>query len=256
MTKLVAMSDDELVQLLEVVKGADSVELKLTIPDAEQSATGAALGVDPLEAEIRQMYFFDTPELALNEAGLVVRARRKQGKQHDSVVKLRPVVPDELRDKLRTSPEMKVEVDAMPGGWVCSASLRGKLGSVDVRDALATERPEDELFSKQQRAFFTDHAPEGIELGELAILGPVFILKLNFTPEGYDRRFVGEVWLYPDGSRIVELSTKCDPSEMFQVALEARAYLTERGVNLSGEQQTKTRTTLEFFSKQLEGARG
>jgi hypothetical protein len=254
MTELVAMSDDELARLLEVVKGADSVELKLTIPDADQPSTGAALGVDPLEAEIRQVYFFDTPELALNEAGLVVRARRKQGKQHDSVVKLRPVVPGELPAKLRASPEMKVEVDAMPGGWVCSASLRGKLGSVDVRDALATERPDHELFSKQQRAFFTEHAPEGIELGELAVLGPVFILKLTFTPEGYDRRFVAEVWLYQDGSRIVELSTKCDPSEMFQVALETRAYLTQRGVNLSGEQQTKTRTTLEFFSKQLEGA--
>jgi hypothetical protein len=251
MSQLVAISDDELARLLEVVKGADSVELKLTVPEGDQIATGAALGVDPLDAEIRQVYFFDTPDLALNRAGLVARARRKQGKQHDSVVKLRPVVPDELPAKLRESPDMKVEVDAMPGGWICSASLRGKLGSVDVRDALSNDESWDKLFSKRQRAFFAEYAPEGIELGELAVLGPVFILKLNFSPEGYERRLVAEMWLYPDGSRILELSTKCPPSEMFQVAVETRAYLAQRGVNLSAEQQTKTRTTLEFFSRQL-----
>ena len=50
--------------------------------------------MDPLDAQIRQVFFFDTPDLALNQAGVVVRARRVQGKGDDSVVKLRPVVPE------------------------------------------------------------------------------------------------------------------------------------------------------------------
>ena len=62
---------------------------------------------------------------------------------------------------------------------------------------------------------------------------------------------VVELWLYPDGTRILELSTKCAPAEAFQVAAESRAFLTERGIELGGEQQTKTRKALEFFSKQL-----
>jgi hypothetical protein len=49
----------------------------------------------------------------------------------------------------------------------------------------------------------------------------------------------------------LELSTKCKPGEAFQVAAEAKAFLMDRGVNLSGDQQTKTRTALEFYSKQL-----
>jgi hypothetical protein len=77
------------------------------------------------------------------------------------------------------------------------------------------------------------------------------VLKLKFSPEGYERRLVAELWLYPDGSRILELSTKCDAGEAFQVAAEARAFLAERGVDLFGEQQTKTRTALEFFAGQL-----
>jgi hypothetical protein len=62
---------------------------------------------------------------------------------------------------------------------------------------------------------------------------------------------VAEMWLYPDGARIFELSTKCLPSEPFQVATEARVYLGEHGIDLSGEQQTKTRTALEYFAAEL-----
>ena len=80
------------------------------------------------------------------------------------------------------------------------------------------------------------------------------MLKLRYTPKGFDRRLVGEMWLYPDSTRILELSTKCAPAEAFDVAAEARAFLAERGVNLEGEQQTKTRTALEFFSGQLPAA--
>ena len=86
------------------------------MPASDQRKAIAALELDPLEAQIRQVFFFDTPDLALNAAGVVVRARRIQGKGADSVVKLRPVVPDELPASLRKSPSLVVEVDAMPGG--------------------------------------------------------------------------------------------------------------------------------------------
>ena len=64
------------------------------------------------------------------------------------------------------------------------------------------------------------------------------------------------MWLYPDGSRILELSTKCAPAEAFNVAAETRAYLAGRGVVLTGVQQTKTRTALEYYAKQLAKAAG
>ena len=51
---------------------------------------------------------------------------------------------------------------------------------------------------------------------------------------------------------ILELSTKCAPSEAFQVAVETRAFLSQRGVDLTGEQQTKTKKALQYFSKQLQ----
>jgi hypothetical protein len=114
---------------------------------------------------------------------------------------------------------------------------------------VAGPAPLRKLFSKQQRAFYAEYAPDGIGLEDLSILGPIFILKLKATPAGYARKMVVEVWLYPDGARILELSTKCMPQEAFQVAAETRAFLTERGIKLSGAQTTKTRKALQYFSK-------
>jgi len=250
-TKVATLSDQDLAELISLTKGADSVELKLTVPVSERSRGAAALGVDPLDAQIRQVYFFDTPDLTLNKAGVVVRARRVQQKGDDTVVKLRPVVPDELPGELRRSPNFGVEVDAMPGGFVCSGSMKRALKTPEVRDTVFGKRPIRKLYSKEQRALFAAHAPDGLALDDLSILGPIFVLKLKFAPEGYARRLVAELWLYPDNSMILELSTKCAPSETFQVAAETRAFLTQKGVDLTGEQETKTKKALQYFSKRL-----
>jgi hypothetical protein len=246
----IQLSDAELHEMLGLVKQADSVELKLTISDSNQRSAVQALGMDPLDAEIRQVFFFDTPDLSLSRGGVVVRARRVQAKGDDSVVKLRPVVPSELPASLRKSKSFGVEVDAMPGGYVCSGSLKG-VPRADVRRVVTEGKRLSKLFSKEQRAFYAEHAPGGIELDDLAVLGPITLLKLKFTPKGLGQRLVAELWLYPDGSRILELSTKCAPADAVETALAARTFLVKRGVDVTGEQQTKTRTALDFFAKEL-----
>jgi hypothetical protein len=244
-------SDDDVQAMLALMKGSDTVELKLTVPDEGHRSTISALALDPIAAQIRQVFFLDTPDLSLNKSGVVVRARRVQGRSADSVVKLRPVVPSDLPDDLRRSPAFGVELDAMPGGYVCSGSLKGVTENGHVREAVTGRKPIQKLFSKEQRRFYKAHAPEGLGMNDLTVLGPIFVLKLKWVPVGIARRMVAELWLYPDGSRILELSTKCLPKEAFQVAAETRAFLSERGVDLSGEQQTKTKKALVFFSKEL-----
>jgi hypothetical protein len=247
------LSDDQLAEMLALTSHADSVELKLTIPNTERRSTVTALGMDPLEGQIRQVFFFDTPDLRLNKAGVVVRARRVQGRDNDTVVKLRPIVPGDLPASVRNAKTMVVEVDAMPGGYVCSASFKGTTGPGDpVKQVAAGDRAIRKLYSKAQRAFYEAHAPAGLGLDDLTVLGPINVLKLKFVPKGLNRKMVAELWLYPDGEQILELSTKCAPGEGFQVGVETRAFLAERGVDLFGEQQTKTKTALEFFSRSKE----
>jgi hypothetical protein len=253
-TETPAAANDSVARLLADMRTSDSIELKMTVPTTSHRATIATLPLDPVETQPRQVFFFDTPDLKLNQAGVVVRARRVQGGRGDTVIKLRPVVPAELPAELRQSAAFNVEVDVLPGFLgVCSGSLKGKVPNDDIRDAIAGGRPFRKLFSKEQRAFYAQHAPAGIDLDSLSVLGPTFVLKGVFTPDKLGRRMVAEVWLYPDGQRILELSTKCLPNEAFQVAADARAYLQDHGVPMDGIQQTKTKTALEFYSAELQG---
>jgi hypothetical protein len=242
----------ELEEFLGLLKEADSLELKLTVPDVDRRSAAQALGVDTLNARIRQVYFFDTPDLALDRSGVVVRARRTQAAPDDTVVKLRPVVPADVPKELRDQPDFKVEVDAMPDSFVCSASFRGAAKTAGVADVAAGRRPLRKLFSKAQRSFFGEHAPAGVELDDLRVLGPVHAFKLKVSPEGLRRRLAVELWLYPDGSQILELSTKSSPADWFDAVKSTRDFLVAGGLDLTAEQSTKTRTALEYFAGQLD----
>lgn len=250
------LSDEQIAEVLPLIKGADSVELKLTVPDVDRRSAVAALGIDALDAQMRQVMFFDTPDLALSAAGVVVRGRRIQNSLGDTVVKLRPVVPNELPSRIRKSPSFGVEVDAMPGGFVCSGSMKAEVDPVRAKETFAGGLAISKLFSKEQRAFYEEHAPHGLGLDALSRLGPINILKLKFIPGDFGRKLVAELWFYPAGERILELSTKCAPSEAFNVAAETKTFLASRGIDLAGEQQTKTRTALDFFASELRRASG
>jgi hypothetical protein len=250
----VGIPAERLVEMMRLLRESDDVELKMTVPETSRRSAIAALDLDPLEAQIRQVWYLDTPDLDLDKAGVVARVRRVQGRGDDSVVKLRPVVPTEMPASLRDLPEFVVELDAMPGGYVCSGSLKGSPKRATVKDAVAGREPLRHLFTKEQRQFYADHAPEGLAIDDLHLLGPINVLKLKFEPEELHRRVVVELWAYPDGSRILELSTKCATTEPFDVAAETRAFLESKGIEVSAaDQQAKTRTALDFFSGEMRG---
>ena len=245
------LSSEQVAQVLKLAKGAKSIELKLSVPATGHSATIKSIGLDPVEAQPRQAFFFDTPDLALYQAGVVVRARRIQGGDADTVVKLRPVDPSTIDPELRRSAAFKVEVDVMPGGFVCSASYKGVCSGEEVLDVTLGEMSLRKLLSKEQRAYYDAHAPAGITMDRLVVLGPTFLLKAKHQPKDFDRPITIEVWLYPDGSRVLEISTKCLPKEVFQTGAEFKAYLADRGIAFSADQAPKTKIALEFFSARL-----
>ena len=179
-----AASSRDIGKMLELIKGSTSVELKITVPDRGHRAAVRGLGIDPVEAQPRQAYFFDTPDLALNKAGMNVRARRIQGGRGDTVVKLRPVDPATIDSGLRRSQGFKIELDAMPGGYVCSASFKGVCTAQEALEAATGEAPLSSLFSKEQRGFYAAHAPAGIKMDLLVPLGPVFVLRGQAPTDG------------------------------------------------------------------------
>jgi len=243
------LSNDEIAEVVSLFKQSDSVEFKLIVPDTDRMAAVNALAMDALDAEIRQVVFFDTPDLKLSRAGIIVRARRIR-KGGDTVVKLRPLNPDRLAEKLRRSGSFVTEVDLTPGSFVCSGSMKGKVDNHSVIETLAGARRIRKLFSPEQRAFYQDHAPKNLDMNSLMPFGPINVAKLKFSPEALSNRsMTAELWFYPDNERMLELSVKCAPSDAYQILVELRAYLAKCGIEVDGAQQTKTQKALEYFSR-------
>ena len=73
---IIETNDKAVAQALALLKNSDRVELKVTVQDSDHRSSIMALNMDVLDAEFRQVVFFDTDDLKLNRSGLVVRARR------------------------------------------------------------------------------------------------------------------------------------------------------------------------------------
>jgi hypothetical protein len=245
------LTAEQLMEVLGLLAHVDSVELKASVPQVGRRSVLRALGIDPLDAQLRQVVFFDTADLTLNQHGIVVRARRIQRRAGDAVVKLRPVVPSQLTSSLRRSAGFGVEVDMMPGGFVCSGRMKAAVDDRVLKQVFDGDKAVKKLLTREQRALFADHAPSGVGLPDLEVLGPVNIAKLKFSPRDFPRRMVAELWFYPDGSQILELSLKCRPEETFDVIASAKHFLAGKGVDLGAAQQTKTASALTFFAAEV-----
>jgi hypothetical protein len=247
--KVRPLEDQRIAEALKLVEDVERVEFKLTVRDTERASAIEALDLDVLEAELRQVVFFDTPDLRLNRAGVVVRARRIR-KGGDTTVKVRPVIVDALPGKLRRSRNFSVELDGMPGALVTSGSLTEEIGNDEVKDVLRGTRPIRKLFRSKQRSFYEEHAPRALDLNVLVPFGPINVAKMKFIPRKFkERELAAELWFYPDGSRLLEISTKSRPDEAFQVLAECRALLARHGIGREGPQETKTRKALDYFSR-------
>ena len=242
------LGDCEIERLIALASEADCVELKLLVPQAIHTAVCANLGVDLESLRARTVYFLDTPDRALAHHGMVLRVRSIPRTPDHSVVKLRPVAPDEVPARLRNSKRFVVEIDVMPGGYVCSGALKARLGVRDVERAMAGRRPLQALFSKRQIALFARHAPAGVQIDDLSPLGPVDARRRKVRLEGLSLTLLVERWTYPDNFAILELSTRCQASHALPVLAQTAAALSACGVAPSAAQQTKTRTTLDVFS--------
>jgi hypothetical protein len=251
-----SLSPKDLKKLLHLVRNSKSIEIKVSVPMAQHQRTALSIGLDPIEAQLRHVYFFDTADQALNRAGLIVRARRIQGGRADTVVKLRPVDPAKIDAELKRSVAFKVEVDAMPDGtFLCSASYKGETTGEDVLDVARGTKTIRSLFSREQLAFYDAHAPAGIEMNLLRIQGPIMVLKAKHRPKEFKRGITVELWLWQDGKHILEISTKCLPAEAFQTGVEFRHYLEKHGVDLGTKQETKTRTAMQKFKAERKSRR-
>ncbi|PJJ54332.1 hypothetical protein CLV56_3841 [Mumia flava] len=233
----------QLAELLTILPDMDSVELKLAVDDAQRRSVIAALGLDPVGAQIREIVFVDTLDLDLLAAGVILRGRRSIDRA-DVVVKLRPVDLRTVPEHIHGLKRFKVEVDVSPQGFSASCSLRAKVSGDQVQALVTGGHSITDLFDAHQQELLRPRVAD-LDLSRLVPLGPVPVLKRVIEPKGLGHRLVAEMWFLPDGRRALELSTRCTPAEAFMVAAETKAFLGTNGVDLAAPQAPKTRTALD-----------
>ncbi|NEA32672.1 adenylate cyclase [Streptomyces sp. SID13031] len=235
--------------LRELVGAADSVELKFCLADDQIRRASTALRIDLRSARPRRIFYLDTPDLALSRAGLIVRVRRIHRFKDDAVIKLRPAAPRQLDADLRRQKGFKVDVDVMPDRFVCSASLKSRPTAGAIAQAIAGRLPWSDLFTAEQRQFFSTHAPAGLALDDLTVLGPVLALKERHNMPGLPYPLTVDLWTYPTGSRLLEISTRVPPHAAFAAMADWRDFLERHRLLPGGSEVTKTLATLQAFSK-------
>jgi hypothetical protein len=242
------LADPEITRMLALVREVGRAELKVIVSEISHDAVCAALGADPAGARPRRVYYLDNQDLVLRRHGLLIRVRSGAGRPADSVVKLRPLVPGAVPAAVRRSGDFTAEVDLTPGGFVCSGSLKSSLGVRDVDRIVTRGRKLESLFSPRQHDLLTTHAPE-ISFDKLCVFGPVDVRRIRLQPEVLGHSMELQQWNYPDGTTLLELSTRSTAEQLLPVTTRTARFLERHEIRRSEPRPTKADTTLDFFAQ-------
>jgi hypothetical protein len=233
-------------RMFTLVREVGHVELKFTVADASHEAARAALGVG--SERIRNVYYLDTPDLTLRHHGVLVRVRGGQ-RPNDSVVKLRPIEPSRVPAVLRRAASFTVEVDLTPDSFICSGALKRRLGRHAVERAVNGAQGLRTLFSEQQLTLLAGRLPSHLTVDGLEALGPVEVHRTRPRHDGPGRGLELQEWTYPDGSCLLEVSTRCTAEHLLQTAAHAKSFLDRHEIALAGPCPTKADATLAYFTR-------
>jgi len=235
-------------KVAKAVAGADDVELKATIPHKQIHWGLRRYNLTKANDQERHIYFFDTPGLDLFHAGIVLRARRIIGGDHDSTVKLRPVDPAKVPAKWKKYAGFKIEADAGENGVVKSASLTMPVAKGIIKRVAEGKLGVAALLMGEQKQFLREMAKLELDLARLLIMGPMQAQRWKFSDPALPWPITAELWRRDDGELIFEASIKAPVEQAAVAAGGFLAHLAEIGAERDHAQEAKTRWALEHYA--------
>ena len=229
--------------------GMDAVEIKVTIRPDQELRAERALQVNEDTADIRLIYFYDTPSLDLFEAGIALRARLIKGDEDNSTVKFRSTNPQVIAPEWYRHEGFKVEADMVGERVVYSASLTCPQERDEIEEVANGKRSIDKLYSADQERFLKTFYAGPLAFDQLCVMGPIRVLRWKLEHKGFPHELTVEEWRLPDGDDLVEVSIKVPPGEAQQAQREFDDHLRTLHLDPQGAQETKTRTALTYFAK-------
>jgi hypothetical protein len=236
-----------------MVAGAQAVEFKATIPEKQIKAAIQLLRLRNKDAEERFIYFYDKPNLSLFAAGVIMRARRIPGGQHDSTVKFRPVKEADISAKWRKCLGFKLETDLSEKGAVQSASMTIKVKKGLIKSVDTGETAVGKLFTDTQEKFLGAVGGKKMEFSGIAVLGPIRAQRWVLDVPALPWKLTVELWSRDDGERVLEGSIKVPPVQAAVASAGFLGYLAELGAERDKAQEAKTRWALGYYSAKLHG---
>src|SRR5215510_14342421 len=231
-----------------LVSGANAIEIKATIPETQVDSTLARFGLTIANDQERYIYFYDTADLDLNRAGIITRARRIVGDQHDSTVKFRPIQPELVAPKWHTFRDFKIEADASEKGVTKSASFSMPVQKGVIKRVAAKGKGIEMLFTKDQQTFLVGMANRKIDFSRVVVFGPLRAHRWKFDDPGCPWSITAEVWVREDGARLMEASIKAPVVQAAAAMGGFTAFLAEFGAERDVDEQAKTRWALDFYA--------
>ena len=135
----------------DAVAAMDAVEIKVTVRPDQELRAERTMELNEDTADVRVIYFYDTPSLDLFNAGVALRARLVKGDDDDSTVKFRPVEAASISKDWTRLKGFKLEADCVGDRVVCSASLTA-LQKRDEIDKVAKGKRPIESYSRKTRS--------------------------------------------------------------------------------------------------------
>jgi hypothetical protein len=234
-----------------LLEGAEAIEIKATVPQKQVKAALARYGLTQRNDEQRFIYFFDTPQLDLLKAGIVARARRIVGDEHDSTIKFRPVDAAKVGKKWRKYRDFKIEADASEKGLVKSASFSMPVAKGLIKRVIAGEKGIAALFTEEQEEFLAEMAGSVPDLAQLSILGPLMAQRWDFEDPACPWPITAELWTRADHATLMEVSVKAPAIQAAAVMAGFMAFLAEVGAERDISQQAKTHWAVDFHAARL-----
>jgi len=224
----------------------DNVELKVTVRTDQLAKAQKSFKLTDAKATRRDVWFYDTPGLDHSDAGLVLRARKTKNGKDDSTVKFRPLTRTQVDRDWFTLDGFKCEEDRVGTRSVNSCSYTVIQSEGEIDDVGDGDRSIDKLFSGDQEAFAAERSD--VDWDALVPLGPTPTFVWKIAVSGFEPTLTAERWELPDGTKLLELSTKVPRKDATRTATAFEALLKKRGLDTATKQETKTRVALDYWS--------
>lgn len=232
----------------------DAVQVKVTLAGRDLDDARIAFDLADPTARRSRVYFCEEPavagQLALFDAGLILRLQETDRDAHEAVVVLRPCPPGRLPRRWVGAARpagVRIEAEWTPQDRTCSVSAAGDVAAPAFATAVGTRAGVPAALSSLQRAFLAECSPTQPRFDVLHALGPVEMLTWSRDVE--DLHIVATLWsLRPAAPLLLELSVRTDPQEAPLVQPVLVGLVRGRGLDPEAFTGTKTRVVLSWLA--------